>query len=193
MYLARIIIYISILIWLIPPFKQLKGGYFLYFLILGYSDPLAIMLFRFRIDVQFVHIITAFLVTISVLYYNKNLNLKWIAALFLLLGLSLWKAGVENRYLYFIIFHIIVYLQILIPSIKEFYLKHQINLYFTVLMIYELSTILKYIAVTYNYFTGIYLFYLTSVFEMFVALFFIFFNLQNSPNIKLPIRLTEGN
>jgi hypothetical protein len=193
MYLARIIIYISILIWLIPPFKQLKGGYFLYFLILGYSDPLAIMLLRFRIDVQFVHIITAFLVTISVLYYNKNLNLKWIAALFLLLGLSLWKAGVENRYLYFIIFHIIIYLQILIPSIKEFYLKHQINLYFTVLMIYELSTILKYIAVTYNYFTGIYLFYLTSVFEMFVALFFIFFNLQNSPNIKLPIRLTEGN
>jgi hypothetical protein len=88
MYLARIIIYISILIWLIPPFKQLKGGYFLYFLILGYSDPLAIMLLRFRIDVQFVHIITAFLVTISVLYYNKNLNLKWIAALFLLLGLS---------------------------------------------------------------------------------------------------------
>src|SRR5674476_662082 len=115
MYLAKIFVYVSILIWLLPPFKQLKGGYFLYFLIIGYSDPLALFLgWIFKLNVEYSHLITAFLLTISILFYNNNLNLKWIILLFLLLILSVWKVGVENRYFYFIIFHIIIYLQILI-------------------------------------------------------------------------------
>ena len=192
MYLIKYFVYFSILVWLLPPFRQLKGGYFLYFLILGYSDPLALFLgWIFKLNLEYTHLVIAFLLTITVLFYNNNLNLKWIGSLFLLLILSILKVGVENRYFYFVIFHIIIYLQILIPSIKEFYLKHQINLYFTVLLIYELTTILKFVAVIYNYFSGVYLFYLSAVFEMFIALFFIFYNLQNSPHIKLPVRLTE--
>jgi hypothetical protein len=192
MYLAKFIVYFSILIWLLPPFRQLKGGYFLYFLILGYSDPLALFLgWIFQLNVEYIQLITAFLLTISILFYNNNLNLKWIAALLLLLMLSVWKVGVDKRYFYFIIFHIIIYLQILIPSIKEFYLKQRINIYFTVLLIYELTTILKFVAVAYNYFPGIYLFYISVVFELVIGIFFIFYNLQNSPLIKLPARLTE--
>src|ERR1035437_1321480 len=192
MYLAKFIVYFSILIWLLPPFRQLKGGYFLYFLILGYSDPLALFLgWIFKLNVEYIQLITTFLLTISILFYNNNLNLKWIAVLLLLLMLSVWKVGVENRYSYFIIFHIIIYLQILIPSIKEFYLKHRINIYFTVLLVYELTTILKYVAVIFNYFSGVYLYYFSAVFEMFIALFFIFYNHQNSPQIKVPVRLTE--
>jgi hypothetical protein len=192
MYLAKIIVYFSILIWLLPPFRQIKGGYFLYFLILGYSDPLSLFLgWMFKVDNGYTQLITAFLLTISILFYNNNLNLKWIAALLLLLMLSFWKVGVENRYFYFIIFHIIILIQILIPSVKEFYQGHRINIYFSVLLVYELTTILKFVAVIYNYYSGVYLFYLSAVFGMFIALFFIFYNLQNSPLIKLSDRLTE--
>jgi len=192
MYLAKFILYFSIIVWLLPPFRQLKGGYFLYFLILGYSDPLVLLLgWTFKLNVEYTHLITAFLLTISILYYNKNLNLKWIAALLLLIMLSFWKVGVENRYFYFIIFHIIILIQILIPSVKEFYQAHRINIYFSVLLVYELTTILKFVDVIYNYYSGVYLFYISAVFGMFIALFFIFFNLQNGPLIKLPIHLTE--
>ena len=192
MYLAKVLVYISILIWLLPPFRQLKGGYFWYFLILGYSDPLALFfLWIFKLKVEYIHLIIAFLLTISVLFYNNNLNFKWIAALFLLLIFSVRKVGVDNRYFYFIIFHIIIFLQILIPSIKEFYVKHRINLYFTVLLIYELTTILKFVAFIYNYFSGVYLAYLSSVFEMVIALFFMFYTLQNSPQFKLPFGMAE--
>lgn len=192
MYLAKIIINISIIIWLLPPFRQIKGGYFLYFLILGYSDPLALIFLRFfKLDANYTHLIIAFLLTISILYYTKNLNSKWIISLILFLILSIWKGNRDIIYLSIIIFNCLIFAQILIPSIKEFYQGHRINIYFTVLLIYELTTILKYTAFAYNYFSGVYLFYLSLVFEMFIALFFIFFNLHNSPHIKLPFSITE--
>lgn len=192
MYLAKIIINISIIIWLLPPFRQLKGGYFLYFLILGYSDPLALIFVRFfKLDANYIHLIIAFLLTISILYYTKNLNSKWIISLILFLMLSIWKGNRDIRYLSIIIFHCLIFTQILIPSIKEFYQGHRINIYFTVLLIYELTTILKYTAFAYNYFSGVYLFYLSLVFEMFIGIFFIFFNLLNSPHIKLPFRMAD--
>ena len=192
MYLAKILAYISIIIWLLPPFRQLKGGYFLYFLILGYSDPLALIFLRFfKLDINYTHLIIAFLLTISILYYTKNLNSKWIISLILFLILSIWKGNRDIRYLSIIIFNCLIFAQILIPSIKEFYQGHRINIYFTVLLIYELTTILKYTAFAYNYFSGVYLFYLSLVFEMFIGLFFIFFNLHNSPHIKLPFRMAD--
>jgi hypothetical protein len=170
----------------------LKGGYFLYFLILGYSDPLALFLgWLFKLNANYTHLIIAFLLTISILYYTKNLNYKWIIALILLLILSIWKGDRDIRYLTIIIFHFLIFAQILIPSIKEFYQRHKINIYFSVLSVYELTTILKYTAFAYNYASGVYFFYLSAVFEMVIGLFFIFFNVQNSPYIKLPFRLTE--
>jgi hypothetical protein len=192
MYLVKIICYISILVWLLPPFRQYKGGYFLYFLIMGYSDPLTLTLgWIFKINANYTHLVIAFLLTISILFYNKNLNYKWIIALFLFLIFSIVKGDKEIRYLSIIIFHFIIFTQILIPSIKEFYIKQRINLYLTILSVYELTTIFKYTAFTYNYNSGVYFFYLSVAFELLIGLFFIFINLNNSPILKLPFRLSE--
>ena len=192
MYLAKIIISISIIFWLLPPFRQLRGGYFLFFLLLGYSDPLAqFMLWAFRLNSNYVHSVIALLICYTVLYYNKNLNYKWVVALFLILLLSFCLGIKEIRLLTFIGFHLIIFVQILITTTKEIYLKHRINIYFSVLLIYELSVILRFIALVNNYASGIYFFYLTGVFEMFICLFFIFYNLENSPVIKLRTSITE--
>jgi hypothetical protein len=82
-------------------------------------------------------------------------------------------------------------MQIIIPTVKEFYQKQRINIYFSILLIYELTTILKFIIYSYNYTSGIYMFYLSLVFEMVIGLFFILYNLENSPIIKLPLGITE--
>ena len=185
MYLAKILIYISILIWLLPPFRQLKGGYFLYFLILGYSDPLALLLLKFiKLNANYTHLIVAFLLAISILYYAKNLNVKWGIILFLFLILSLFINIREIRYFSIISFHGLILSQLLILSIKEFYQESKINLYYFVLLVYELATIFKYIAFVYNYTSGVYYFYLSAAFEMLICIYFIFFNFQNSPYIK---------
>jgi hypothetical protein len=187
MYLAKIIVYISILVWLLPPFKQLKGGFFLYFLILGYSDPLALLLgWLFKLNSYYLHLIVAFLLALSILYYNKNLNIKWIGSLTLILILSLLFETKSTFVLSIIIFRIFVIVQIFIIFIKEFFLNRNINFYFSILLLYELTTLLKYTAVAINYTTGIYMFFLSLAFEILIGIFFIFYNIQNSPRIKLP-------
>jgi hypothetical protein len=186
MYLAKIIAYISILVWLLPPFKQLKGGYFLYFLISGYSDPLAILLGEvFKLDPYYTHLLIAFLLSISILFYSKKLNSKWIASLILLLMLSLWLGDKNTIFIPIIIFRFLIILQLLNSFANEFLLKQRINIYLSVLIFYEITIMLKYAAVGCNYSLGIYFYYLTSVFGMLICLFFIFYNLQNSPLIKL--------
>src|ERR1035437_9359451 len=109
MYLAKFIVYFSILIWLLPPFRQLKGGYFLYFLTLGYSDPLVFLFLKlFHLNVEYIHLIIAFILTLSVLFYNKNLNWKWLIVLLLYVIFSVWRVGLDRQYFSFIIFHIII-------------------------------------------------------------------------------------
>jgi hypothetical protein len=192
MYLAKIIAYISILVWLLPPFKQLKGGYFLYFLISGYSDPLAILLGEvFKLDPYYTHLLIAFLLSISILFYSKKLNSKWIASLILLLMLSLWLGDKNTIFIPIIIFRFLIILQLLNSFANEFLLKQRINIYLSVLIFYEITIMLKYAAVGCNYSLGIYFYYLTSVFGMLICLFFIFYNLQNSPLIKLRFSIVD--
>ena len=192
MYIAKFLVYFSILVWLLPPFRQIRGGYFLYFLALGFSDPFAlIFLWLIKLNVEYVHLIIAFILAISILFYNKKLNINWTIGLTLLLLVSIWRVGIDKQYFYFIIFHFIILMQIMISAVKEVYQKQRINIYFSILFIYELTTILKFIIYSYNYTSGIYMFYLSLVFEMIIGLFFIFYNLENTPIIKLPSGITE--
>ena len=187
MYLAKIIVYISILFWLLPPFRQIKGGYFLYFLISGYSDPITLfLLWHLKLNPYYSHLIISLLLTISIFYYTKFLKIRWIISLVLFLILSLWLCDKSTLYIPIVIFRILIVWQLFVSSANEFLLKHKINLYLSVLIFYELTVILKYVAVGINYTNGIYMFYLTLAFEMFICIFFIFYNLENSPLIKLP-------
>jgi hypothetical protein len=192
MFLATVITYISILFWLFPPFRQIRGGYFLFFLLMGYSDPLA-LLFRwaFSFNVEYTHLIMSLFYIFSVLYYNKNLNLKWIVTLLILLLFSICLGNQTIRLLTIVSFHILIIFQILIPAVKEFYLKQRINLYLSMILIYELTLILRYIVFVSNYTTGVYYFYLSGIFEIFICLFFIFYNLENSPVIKIPFGVAD--
>jgi hypothetical protein len=186
MYLAKIIVYFSVLIWLLPPFKQIKGGFFLYFLILGYSDPLAFLFLKLcNLNPIWTHFVIAFLLILSLMYYNKTLKLKWVVSLILLMILFLWQGNKDTIILPIIIFRFLALLQILIALAKEFQIKQKWSLYFLILLFYELSVILKFVAVDIHYNPGIYLFYLTSAFEILICLYFTFFNLENSPYIKL--------
>jgi hypothetical protein len=165
----------------------------LYFLILGYSDPLTIFLsWLFRFNPIYTHLVINFFLSLTILFiYNKNLNPKWIIALALLLIFSLWLGGTKTLFIPIIIFRSLIILQLFISSANEFLLKQRINLYFPVLIFYEVTIVLKYVALGFNYSIGIYFYYLTTAFEMLICLYFIFYNLQNSPLIKVPFSFAE--
>jgi hypothetical protein len=55
-----------------------------------------------------------------------------------------------------------------------------INLFYVVLILYMLTIILKYITVIFDLSTGVIYFYLTSAFQILIALFFILYNIKDS-------------
>jgi len=159
----------------------------LYFLLLGYSDPFALFLgWAFKLNINYTHLTISLFLAYAVLFYSNNINYKWVVSLFLCYLAAICLGIREIRYLTFIGFHILIFVQILISAIKEFYIKQRINVYFSVFLIYELTKILRYTIFIYSKNSPIYLFYLSDVFEMFICLFFILYNLENSPHIKLP-------
>ncbi|MDR3610179.1 MAG: hypothetical protein P4L27_06420 [Ignavibacteriaceae bacterium] len=147
----------------------------------------------FKLHPYYTHISVAFLLTLSVLFYNKNLNYKWIVSLVLLLILSICFGNKNTLLFSIILFRILVVLQIFIALANEFFSKHSISLYFSVLLFYEITVILKLTAVAFNYSTGIYLFYFSLAFELLIGIFFVFCNRQNSPLFKLPFFTTGHN
>jgi hypothetical protein len=187
MSLARLIIATSIIIWLFPPFRQLKGGYFFYFLILGYSDPIVyLFIWLFKIYPIYTHLFLAFLLAISVLFYNKKLNNIWVGFGILLLISSLYLCNKNTLIIPIIIFRFVIIEQILITAMNAFLKFNRINIYFIILLFYEITVVLKYSALGLNYSTGIYLYYFTTASELLICFYFIFYNIHNSPLIRLP-------
>ena len=186
MYLAKIIAFISIIIWLLPPFRQLKGGFFLYFLISGFSDPITLFsLWLLKTNPIYIHLFISFLLAISILYYYKNLTTKWLVTLIIILIISSLVGDKDVLFIPIIIFRLFIVVQLFIDTASDFLIKKKVSLYISLLLFYELTIIFKYTAVGFNYSTGIYLYYLTSAIDVFVCIFFVLYNLQNSPFIKL--------
>lgn len=185
--LTVLIVYISLLVWLLPPLRQLNKGYFLYFLILGYSDPVALFLFTHKLlGVSYLHLLTSFLLASAVLYYNKNLNYKWMVS-FLLIYVIIILFFNYNFVRYSIaLIHLFIVILMTIAVTKDFYLNKGIKLYLSVILLYEVTIVLKFAAlIMYNQ-IGVYYFYSTLVFELLFGLFFVFCNQKNSPIIRLP-------
>jgi hypothetical protein len=65
------------------------------------------------------------------------------------------------------------------------YKNKAINFYFIVLVVYELSILLKMFTLLTNKQMGVHFYHLTTFFEILICLFFIFFNIENSPQFKL--------
>ncbi len=117
---------------------------------------------------------------------NKYLLLLLIPAI--LTGFFLNTAEIR-------VFTIILHFAILIFFLKEFILiisrESKIVLFNLVILLYEASVIFKFSA---SYFlTGGYLFfYLTTAFEILIAVFFTFINEKNSPSFKLQMDPDES-
>lgn len=64
------------------------------------------------------------------------------------------------------------------------YRKRAINFYFIALVVYELSILLKMFTLLTNIQMGVPFYHLTSLFEILICIYFIFFNVENSPQFK---------
>jgi hypothetical protein len=187
MIIPYILLFTSILIWLFPPFRQYKTQYFLFFLILALADPVIFILLKtLSFHVIRTNLIITFFMILSLIDRNK-LKKGWIFVLLLLLVLLAVaiKFPIKEIYPIKIILSCIILFFILRDSLLYLNKHHTINLFYLVFILYEITIIIKFIYTASRTHTGTIYFYTTGFFEIFIGIFFCFYNKKNSPEYRL--------
>ena len=191
MTVSYIIYMISTIAWFLTIFSQKKSSVFLFFLILGLSDPL-FLLFNYIVKVPNGVVYSFAAISFYMVFrFNdfKSIKLKlidysvFIAFFYVVFTLS---------YIYYFVLgvHIYILFKFIKRIITALHFQGELLIFFLVLVFYEISLLFKGIIFIAGTGQGFYLFFITLAFQILIAIFFIIFREDNP---KLIIKMTEGN
>lgn len=185
MIIPQIIYIFNNIAWLLPPIRQRGCKYFIYFLILALSDPIfALINWIHPSDSAAYYLFISTLVLISLL--RKKILLF---SLLIILIMSIYLSNPELRF-FILLIHFIILLYFLKETVVIISGESKIVIFNLVLVLYEASVLFK-LAASYLEIVGPLYFYITTAFEVFIAIFFTIYNEKNSPSIKLQMEPTE--
>ena len=191
MILPYIIYSLSVLTWIIVPFRQYKKRFFIFFLIYGVMDPIVLItllllhLNTFRI---FIPLVVLSIFSLFEIKTIKNNIFLVIITMVSSLVLSCF-GNVKLLRICLMLLDLVTFILFLKYALIEFYKEDHINLFYFMLCVYEISLVLKFMLYIINIKTGVIFLYLTLLFEAFIGIYFIIYNEITSPKIKLKIGL----
>lgn len=185
------ILYLSIFVWLLPPFRQFKTFLFNYFLILGIADILVVLFNKF-LQLTFLnfYVIISFcsFIALQEIEYLKKKKMIFIGLGLIVICLSFFRIGEKPYILIVSILHLMIIFRILYLFVMVVAQKQAINFFYLVLAFYEFTVLLKFLnfllqvdidAQTY--------FYITTGFELLVGIFFTMFR-EDSPKLVYQLK-----
>lgn len=191
MHIALIIYWCNVAAWMLPPFRQYRSDYFKYFFILALADPGTLSTnLLFRIHPLKIFMVISFLQLLSLITFKSKWNKA--AALGMLIFIfcyAIFYSSVNIAFSAVILFHSVILAIIVFQLVQWIAGKHQLNLFLLALILYETSIILK------MYFHLIRIeqfmthFYVTTGFEILLAVFFIFFRIDDQ---RVGLRLSRS-
>ena len=190
---SRIIIIIfilSIFIWLFPPIKQYKTKYFYFFLLLAFSDLSSFVLYKlFQLNSIYIYIFIIYLAFLSLL--SKDLLKKYLpilSILFLIIIIFVsFSYNISINYLIFISINILIFIKILFTFITDIGLHKILKIFLIVFLLYELTVIFKFVNLIIGFTDSYSYYFITSVFEFFVGVFFSVFK-EDNPRIVVKLK-----
>jgi len=186
MEISRYIVQISEIFWILPIFRQSKTKWFIFFLILGILDPLAHILriaFSYFGNIEF-HL-GSLLLYLS-LYKVEGKKLEESDYLFIVLLIITWLL-ISMNLIIILIIHLFIFYKILSFTIIEMHLKDRLNIPLLVLILYELSLLMKMWPYLNNTPASDIPYFFMLFFELSVAIFFTFFRIDN-PRLLINFR-----
>ena len=177
-----IIMLLSMFFWLFPPIRQFKTELFWYFFILAISDPISVGLVMAGILSQLIgYAIAGFLLVFS-LYgsYYKNWHVRSILLVLLIALIPVFFTSMNYHYGIIITLHIVILFFFLRRSIYFIAVHSKLNIFNIMLVLYELSILLKVVTLLANAKTGVAFFYITDIFQILIAIFFSIFKENDS-------------
>jgi hypothetical protein len=191
MSIARTIIYISILFWLLPPFRQFRCKIFFYFLILALADPIALFLIKvLDYSPQIIHPIAGFLLFYSINFSLSNLKRYWIIHLIFISGFSISLFYFDNILYVLLVIHFLILFKFLRIVLTATYNNGYINIFYLALSFYELSVIVNLAVLLSGSNLHIVMYYITLAFQTLLAIFFTIFT-EKSRFLIIPLKSAE--
>lgn len=175
------LIYTSImLIWLVPPFTQLKERFFFYFLFVALGDFISFIFywfFKIHLPMSFFSSFST-LALISIVITRKDFK-KYSIIIFLIFIIIFCQHFLfKNNNLdisILVIVHTLILAKFLFEFVMESTNRNNVNIFLLVLLLYEATVISKFLNLLTNFADAYFYFIITSLFEFFIGLFFCIF------------------
>jgi|WetSurMetagenome_2_1015567.scaffolds.fasta_scaffold162723_2 hypothetical protein len=177
-FIFKLLIIIVLFIWLIPPFQQYKERFFYFFLILAIIEVSAVFFNKtLKVNSTLIYILGSSLLFIS-LFSKKDILKYWFYFLSVVVLSILTYFIFNNEKLHFLIIifvHLIILFRILLLFITEIEIEKIIKIFLIVFLFYEFTVIFKFVILITGIVDAYPYFIFTSVFEIFIGLFFSIF------------------
>ena len=188
--LSRLLFYINFIIWLVPPFRQYKGGFFFYFLILALTDIFGILIFySFGISSPYFYAPSSFALFLISLYYLQYIKPGLILSniLIFILGSALFLVFNNLRILISLmaLFHFQTFCLFIIYFVRKLFVRNILYTYFLFLIFYEFTVIVKSLSYVLDIKTGLTIIHILNILEVLICLYFIIYNQKTNPRIYL--------
>ena len=180
----------SIIVWLCIPFRQRHSQYFYYFFILAISDPIVYVFRKFGlIHYTIIYLLLGELLLLS-LFRKKELSNKMIYFLTCFLTIDLAYVIIPGKYVavfLLILVHTLIFFRFIYILVMNISLKNVIQMFTVILVLYEITIITKFINILTNFTDAYIYFIITTIFEIFIGLFFIIFR-EDNPRLLLQLK-----
>jgi hypothetical protein len=191
-FVTRLIIYFNILLWLLPPLKQFKGGYFIYFIILAITDPIAQLIYiLFKINPNYLYAPSSAVLLLSALYYinkpKRKIIISYFTFLTIITTIILLFRNIKLEMILMIFIHISVCLFFIYRFMEKYFNRNILYVYLLVLIFYEFTVVMKLFVYLFDIQSGLTFLYSTDFLEFFICFYFIFFNFKNGGKIHYNI------
>ena len=188
---SHTILYLSILVWLLPPLRQYKTFFFSYFLVLGIADVISVLLMKFFQTSSYdFYVIVSFclFITLQKIEYVKKKKMIFIGLGLIVICLSFFRMETNQYIILIAVLHLMIIFRILYLFVMAVAQKQAINFFYLVLAFYEFTVLLKFL----NYLFPLNVdahayFYITTGFELLVGIFFTTFR-EDSPKLVYKLK-----
>ncbi len=177
---------ITSIVWLIIPFRQIRTKFFFFFLIYGISSALMLLNDILLIHPAYFYLVLDFFLIISLFNFKKFPNYVLFLIGVLIISIILpFLLSIRIITVCLIIQHAVIFFIILKRTILYSYREEKLNLFQFVLLLYEITLVTRFLVVLHNIKTSIIFFYLTAAFGILIGIFFLFYNVENSPKFSI--------
>lgn len=175
--LSEFLVYFSILVWLIPPFRQLGKDKFYFFLILAIMDPIALIYFEiFKHTISFNYYILGIYTLLASILWKKNSSKFNYSIIFVGLCLTLLLLVLNFNIKEDLIVVLLIQLVILIILLKTFIVDYAVysrfNIFHLILVFYILTSISKFFIVLIGLADATAFFHITTIAQILFGFYF---------------------